>query len=102
MRVHGPSRQRPPRSRGCSQVSDAFRRFDVDKSGKLDPKEFRYMCHGREALVSLHVVLGYLGLRQAPLRNSNDVTWVVVKIMVSFWVPNIIRHLIFRVPKKGP
>ena len=28
--------------------------------------------------------------------------WVVVKIMVTFWVPNIIRHLIFRVPKKGP
>eukprot|EP00439_Symbiodinium_sp_Y106_P038667 s1107_g4.t1 len=27
-----------------AQVSDAFRRFDVDKSGKLDPKEFRYMC----------------------------------------------------------
>ena len=29
-------------------------------------------------------------------------TWVVVKIMVPFWVPFIIRHLIFRVPKKGP
>ena len=28
--------------------------------------------------------------------------WVVVKIMVHFWVPIIIRHLIFRVPKKGP
>ena len=28
--------------------------------------------------------------------------WVVVKIMVPFWVPAIIRHLIFRVPKKGP
>ena len=27
---------------------------------------------------------------------------VVVKIMVPFWVPIIIRHLIFRVPKKGP
>ena len=26
--------------------------------------------------------------------------WVVVKIMVPFWVPSIIRHLIFRVPKK--
>ena len=24
--------------------------------------------------------------------------WVVVKIMVRFWVPIIIRHLIFRVP----
>ena len=29
-------------------------------------------------------------------------TWVVVKIMVPFWVPIIIRHPIFRVPKKGP
>ena len=28
--------------------------------------------------------------------------WVVVKIMVPFWVPIIIRHLIFRVPQKGP
>ena len=28
--------------------------------------------------------------------------WVVVKIMVPLWIPIIIRHLIFRVPKKGP
>ena len=28
--------------------------------------------------------------------------WVVVKIMIPFWIPIIIRHLIFRVPKKGP
>ena len=28
--------------------------------------------------------------------------WVVVKIMVPFWVPNVVRHLLFRVPKKGP
>ena len=28
--------------------------------------------------------------------------WVVVKMMVPFWVPIIVRHLIFRVPKKGP
>ena len=27
---------------------------------------------------------------------------VVVKIMVPFWSPIIIRHLIFRGPKKGP
>ena len=24
--------------------------------------------------------------------------WVVVKIMAPFWLPNIVRHLIFRVP----
>ena len=28
--------------------------------------------------------------------------WVVVKIMVPFWVPIIVRHLIFKVPIKGP
>ena len=28
--------------------------------------------------------------------------WAVVKIVVPFWVLNIIWHLIFRVPKKGP
>ena len=28
--------------------------------------------------------------------------WVVVKIMVRFGVPIVIRHLLFRVPKKGP
>ena len=28
--------------------------------------------------------------------------WVVDKIMALFWVPNIVRHPLFRVPKKGP
>ena len=32
---------------------------------------------------------------------SNPI-WVVVKLMVRFWIPIIIRHLICRVPKKGP
>ena len=27
--------------------------------------------------------------------------WVVVKIMVPFWVPVFLRHLLFRVPKMG-
>ena len=31
-----------------------------------------------------------------------DITWVVVKIMVHFWIPIVIRRLIFRVPKQGP
>ena len=26
--------------------------------------------------------------------------WVVFKMMVPFWIPIIIRHLIFRVPKR--
>ena len=32
----------------------------------------------------------------------HDCIWVVVKILVLFWVLIIIRHLLFRVPKKGP
>ena len=28
--------------------------------------------------------------------------WEVAKIMVPFWIPIIMRHLIFSVPKKGP
>ena len=28
--------------------------------------------------------------------------WVVVKTRVPFWVLIIIRHLLLRVPKKGP
>ena len=36
------------------------------------------------------------------LQNLNMSIWLVVKIMVPFWVPIIIRPLIFRVPKKGP
>ena len=36
------------------------------------------------------------------LAKNPKSTWVVVKIMVPFWVLIITRHLIFRVPKKGP
>ena len=44
-----------------------------------------------------------LGLRARRLTNARQsYTWVVVKIIVPFWVLNIIRHLKFRVPKKGP
>ena len=35
-------------------------------------------------------------------RAISEDTWVVVKIRIPFWVLNIIRHLLFRVPKKGP
>ena len=34
--------------------------------------------------------------------QAEVIIWVVVKIGVPFWVPIIIRHLIFRVPKTGP
>ena len=35
-------------------------------------------------------------------QRKGSVIWVAVKIIVPFWVPIIVRHLIFRVPKKGP
>ena len=37
-------------------------------------------------------------------RNNSRATTrgVVVQILGSFWVPIIVWHLIFRVPKKGP
>ena len=57
-------------------------------------------------------ILGGMGFRLAFMQNLRSVfypsnlsplsNWVVVKIMVPFWVPIIVRHLIFRVPKKGP
>ena len=28
--------------------------------------------------------------------------WAVVKLMVPFWILIIIRHLVLRVPQKGP
>ena len=34
--------------------------------------------------------------------GPNRDIWAVVKIMVPVWVLIIIRHLAFRVPKKGP
>ena len=37
----------------------------------------------------------------SPEDKHQHVLGVVVKIRVPFWVPNIIRHQIFRVPKKG-
>ena len=47
--------------------------------------------------------------KKAPLivrnRLCTDETarmWGVVKTMAAFWIPIRIRHLIFRVPKKGP
>ena len=40
--------------------------------------------------------------RRDPDRRVEGFIWVVVKIRVSFWVLIIIRHLVFRVPKKGP
>ena len=35
------------------------------------------------------------------MRHIKGIIWVVVKIVVPFWILFIIRHLVFRVPKKG-
>ena len=49
-------------------------------------------------------VCDYRNLMKQPwvLIRVPSIIWVVVKIMVPFWVPIIIRHLLFRVPQKGP
>ena len=39
-----------------------------------------------------------IGTPLRPKFMQKKATWVVVKIMVPFGVPNIVRHLIFRVP----
>ena len=49
--------------------------------------------------------LGGFGLWEvrdpSPSHEPQTFKWVVTKIMVPFWVPNIVPHLLFRVPKKG-
>ena len=58
-------------------------------------------CLGRDRLpIRISVRWRYVETRKRECVNAY--TWVVVKIMVPFWVPNIVRHLIFGVPKKGP
>ena len=42
-----------------------------------------------------------IGVYKGSLFTEN-IIWVIVKMMVSFWISIIIRHLICRVPKKGP
>ena len=51
-------------------------------------------------MLELSVVLGQGAGLDRGLGVCN--TWVVVKNMVPLWVLIIIRHLIFRAPKKGP
>ena len=42
-------------------------------------------------------------LRTAAFRDHTMAqSWVVVKTMVPFWALNIVRHLVFEGPKKGP
>ena len=58
------------------------------------------VCPLTEALLrSRNALRRLLAQVESPILSF---TSVVVKIMVPFWVLVIIRHLIFRVPKKGP
>ena len=47
-------------------------------------------------------VQGLWNLKLRLRSKSQGFIRVVVKIRVPFWVPSRIRHLLFRVPKKGP
>ena len=50
-------------------------------------------------------ILGFVGARfrfQGLADYQGGLHGVIVKIMVPFWITIIIRHLIFRVPKKEP
>ena len=45
-------------------------------------------------------ILKFQGQMYYSLNSLKGVIWVVVKIMVPFGIPIIVRHLIFRVSKK--
>ena len=47
------------------------------------------------------VMAGHLGVFGRSTGHVNIRIWVVVKIMVPFWIPIIIRHLMFRTHEKG-
>ena len=73
----------------------------------LNPKPVtHFSCHPQlEIATSMKAVVPAplrQGCNDPTLRRPKKSTWMVVKIMVPFWAPVIIRHLIFRVPKKGP
>ena len=53
----------------------------------------RPLLHTQLSLQETHSEYGKEGL-------LSGLMWVVVKIMVPSWVPIIIRHLLFRVPKR--
>ena len=64
------------------------------------------LCNSRE-----YSIWPYYNLNSCPIiyvyiynnnnSNNNKNIWVVIKIMVPFWIPIIVRPLIFRVPKRG-
>ena len=44
----------------------------------------------------------YIGSKKTRRGHSKKKNTTSVKMMVPFWVPNIVRHLLLREPKKGP
>ena len=93
-----------------------FQRIEVTFAFGL-PCQLSFGIRSLRELRLRHLTFLYLGFRNSsltsprPFLSSIERTWdcyimgtiwVVVKIMVPFWIPIIIRHLIFRVPKKGP
>ena len=54
------------------------------------------------------IIFWHLWALRAPLASrlgdidTDSQFWVVVKIIVPFWVLNVIRHLGFRESKRGP
>ena len=44
----------------------------------------------------------FLRMYKPNLEIGRNIHGVVVRMMVPFWVVDVIRHLIFRVPTKGP
>ena len=61
----------------------------------------RSIDHGADQHPMFFPSPGAPWIRQAVSRRL--CMWVVVKIiMVTFWILNVTRHLIFRGPKRGP
>ena len=58
--------------------------------------------NGSCRILSINRTWPFLATFRSEAVGKQVSTWVVVKIRVTFGVPDIVRHLLFRVPKKGP
>ena len=65
--------------------------------GFMLPTEVRAKDFGSRAPSS-----SLAGLARRAAVFEGNCTWVVVKILVFFWVLDMILHLVFRGPKRGP
>ena len=72
---------------------------------KPSPHTWRFMgvlCGPIRPLIWLTIIVALLVIPRLTTHETPSNAWVVVKIMLPFWVLVIIRHPLFRVPKKGP